>query len=336
MSSYEESLCGIKDVLFVLPNAPKYHQRTILSPSWKASGTTSLYYLYGANYVTSTAVLFKDGQDLGAESGSQPSSDNNWRFVEADNRLEFFLASSSASVLNGSMWEIGEDADNYINNVIIPRASSMVRSMANQPLYPQRGVGIQSGTTNNFPEPVVLATAYLSASYMVGESDEELSQALYDKVTNAEDTGIMDRLKSGGITLYSHQDMAKAKGIVTRQSVNGSTTGDIVDVRGRCSIEYDLIEIKVSTPSSSATLTAGTDNTNITYTCKGWSSAGLQTATLASERLITGGYDPVGRGTLEVRFSYGVFYNNDTFWLETTGEIENTASSVKVLEVSRI
>lgn len=336
MSTYEESLCGVKDVLFVLPEASKFHQRTILSPNWKTSSISNIYYLYGANYVSSTACLFRDGQDLGTEQGSQPSSDNTWRFIEASNRLEFYLASSSASVLNGSIWEMGEDADTYMSNVIIPRSSSMIRSMANQPLYPQRGVGIQSGTTNNFPEPVVLATAYLSASYMVGESDAELSQALYDKVTNPEETGIMDRLRSSGITLYSHQDMAKAKGVVTRQSVNASTTGDVVDVRGRCNIEYDLISIQVSTPSSSATLTAGSANTNITYTCKGWSSAGLQTATLVSERLITGGYDPVGRGTLEVRFSYGTFYDNDTFWLETTGEIENVASGVKVLEAQRI
>ena len=336
MSAYEENLCTLKDILFCLPEAGKYHQRSVLSPNWIASSTTSLYYLYGANYATSTAVLFKDGKDLGTEQGSQPSSDNTWRFVEADNRLEYFLASSSASVLNGSIWELGEDADTYMSSVIIPRASSMIRGMANQPLYPQRGIGIQSGTTNNFPEPVVLATAYLSASYMVGESDAELSQALYDKVTNTEDTGIMDKLRSGEITLYSHQDIAKAKGVVTRQSVNASTTGDIVDVRGKCSIEYDLISVKVSTSGSSGTLTAGTDNTNITYTCKGWSSSGLQTATLISDKIITGGYDDVGRGSLEVRFSYGTYYNNDTFWLEVTGEIENTASSIKIVEAQRV
>ena len=74
-------------------------------------------------------VLFKDGKDLGVEQGSTPSSTDHWRYVEADGRLEYFLASSSASALNGAIFEGGIDADTHLTSVIA-RSSDFVRSMA--------------------------------------------------------------------------------------------------------------------------------------------------------------------------------------------------------------
>ena len=78
MSTYEQNLCDLNDVLFVLPEASKYNQRSLLSPNWVASGTSNLYNLYSPGYIASDAVLYVDGQDLGAEAGSEPSSNNEW------------------------------------------------------------------------------------------------------------------------------------------------------------------------------------------------------------------------------------------------------------------
>ena len=64
MSTYESNLCDLNDVLFVLPEASKYNQRSLLSPNWVASSTSNLYNLYSPGYISSDAVLYKDGQDL--------------------------------------------------------------------------------------------------------------------------------------------------------------------------------------------------------------------------------------------------------------------------------
>ena len=330
MSTYESNLCDLNDVLFVLPEASKYNQRSLLSPNWVASGTSNLYNLYSPGYISSDAVLYKDGEDLGVEAGSQPSSDGEWRYT--DNLIQYFEASTNVSQLNGSIWEIGQDTDTLITNTIIPRASDMIRSMTQQPIYPRKGVGIASKTGHDYPEVIVMATAFQAASLIVGVYDSDLRDELSNQVMNIDDTGIIDRIRNGSISLYQHNDLALNKGIVRKKSVNANSTADVVDVRGRCSVEYDLIEIKID---SGGTLTRGTDNTSITYTTKGISSAGLQTSTLVSEQIISGGYDSIGRG-LEVRFSYGVLNTNDSWEVECSGIIEAQATPVKMVRAERV
>ena len=127
MSTYEASYCSQSDVKAILPELGKYNQRSILAPNWISSGTSHLFYLHSAGG-SGYSVLFKDGKDLGAEIASQPSSDDEWRYVEADGRLEYYIHNGSANTLNGSVWEFGEDQDaNLTKN--IARASDFVRSM---------------------------------------------------------------------------------------------------------------------------------------------------------------------------------------------------------------
>ena len=64
MSTYEQNLCDLNDVLFVLPEASKYNQRSLLSPNWVASGTSNIYNLYSPGYIASDAVLYVDGGEL--------------------------------------------------------------------------------------------------------------------------------------------------------------------------------------------------------------------------------------------------------------------------------
>jgi hypothetical protein len=105
-----------------------------------------------------------------------------------------------------------------------------------------------------------------------------------------------------------------------------------VDVRGRCTIEYDLIEIKID---QGGTLTRGSNNTTISFSTKGHSSAGLQTSDLVSNQIISGGFDPIGRG-LEIRFSYGVLNTNDSFEIECSGFVETQSTPVKMVRAERI
>jgi hypothetical protein len=323
MSTYEASYCSQSDVKQILPELGKFSQRSILAPNWVASGVSHLFYLYSAGG-SGFSVLFKDGKDLGAEQSGQPSSDDQWRYVEADGRLEYYIGGGSANTLNGSVWEFGEDQDaNLTKN--IARASDFVRSMAGIPIYPRTGEGYSSATNNLYPELIVRCTAYVCASFITESYDEELSNRLMAKVTNEENTGFLDRLRSGEVTISQQESLDKNKGIVRRVSV-GSSTSDIVDVRGRPTVRWDLIQIKIT--SSNATLTRGSTS-SITYTTKGSNSDGLQVEEMVKDETVTGGWDYVGRG-MYVRWSAGLLEQNSTWEMEVSGEIGDADTPVKM------
>ena len=328
MSTYESSYCSQADIQFVLPEMAKYNQRTILSPNWVASGVSDLYYNFSTGPMT---VLFKDGKDLSTEHGSQPSSDNQWRYVEADGKLEYYLESSSASALNGAIFEGGIDADTHLTSVIA-RSSDFVRSMSGGiAIYPRKGVGIASATGNDWPELIVMSTAHMAASFITAPYDQELSENLSDKVSNAEGTGWLDLLRRGEVTINQQESLQKNHGIVRRVSLNGSTTSDIVDVKGKPSVSWDLISISIV---SGGTLTRGS-NSSITYSTKGSNADGLQVESLYTTETVTGGWNPVGKN-MWVRWSPGVLTASDTWEMEISGEIDSTATPIKMAQVNRI
>ena len=329
MSTYESSYCSQADIQFVLPEMAKYNQRTILSPNWVASGTSNLYNNFSTGPMT---VLFKDGKDLSTEHGSQPSSDNQWRYVEADGKLEYYLASSSASALNGAIFEGGIDADTHLTSVIA-RASDFVRSMAGIPIYPRKGVGVASATGNDWPELIVMSTAHQAASFITAPYDIELSDRLAEKVSSPEGTGWLDLLRRGEISINQQESLQKNHGIVRRVSLNASTTSDIVDVKGKPTVEWDLIKIAIDS-GAGGTLTRGSSS-SITYSTKVGNSDGLQVETVASAETVTGGWDYVGRG-MYVRWSAGVLTQSDTWEMEISGVVDSSTTPIKMSAVERI
>ena len=330
MSTYEANYCSQSDVFNVLPEMSKYNQRSVLSTNWVASGTSNLYYLHSSGLIPS--VLFKDGEDLGTEQGSQPSSDGQWRYVEADGRLEFFLSSSSASILNGSVFEGGIDFDTHLTNQIA-KASDFIRSMAGMPIYPKKGVGYHNASQTDYPQIIVMSTAYMAASFLTAPYDQELSESLSDKVSNSEQTGWLNLIRKGEISISQQESLAKNKGIIREVSINGSSTSTIIDVKGKPTVEWDLIKISIDS-GTGGTLTRGTNST-IKYTTKVGSSSGLQTSTAVDSDTVSGGWDYIGLG-MWVMWSAGVLTDGDTYECEVSGLIDTATTKVKVALVERI
>jgi hypothetical protein len=203
--------------------------------------------------------------------------------------------------------------------------------MASIPIYPRVGVGIASATGADWPEIIVMSTANMAASFITAPYDQELSESLSGKVSNAEGTGWLDLLRKGEITISQQESLQKNHGIVRRVSLNGSTTSDIVDVKGKPSVSWDLISISIV---SGGTLLRGS-NSSITYSTKGSNADGLQVEALYTTETVTGGWDPVGHG-MYVRFSPGVLTASDTFEMEISGELDSTATPIKMAQVNRI
>ena len=113
--------------------------------------------------------------------------------------------------------------------------------------------------------------------------------------------------------------------------MDNSTTSDIVDVKGRPTVEWDIIQIKIA---SGATLARST-NSSVTYSTKGSNADGLQVESLYTSETVTGGWDAVGHG-MYVRWSPGVLTTNDQWELEISGEVDPTTTPIKMAQVNRI
>jgi hypothetical protein len=104
-----------------------------------------------------------------------------------------------------------------------------------------------------------------------------------------------------------------------------------VDVKGRPSVEWDIIQIKIA---SGATLVRGA-NSSVTYSTKGSNADGLQVESLYTSETVTGGWDAVGHG-MYIRWSPGVLTTNDQWELEISGELDSTTTPIKMAQVNRI
>jgi len=329
MSTVEATYCSQGDLQFVLPSIDEYDTKRVLMTNWVASGTSNLYELYNSGY---TKILFKDGQDLGAEQGSEPSSNNQWRYIEADDNLEFFLSSSSASALNSIIFEAGRDFTDLITEVR-KRGSDFTRNLLSKPIYPRKGVGVQSSVANDFPEIIVMIAAHLACYFLVNPYNKELADELYGKVSNIDGTGWADKINRGEIDLYQEDSGDAVKGILREITYGGSSTGGIMAVRGVPSTEWDLIKILITT---SGTLTVGSAST-VKYTSYTGNDTGLKINETQSATIMDGSFQPVGHG-MEVRFAPGVYSSNDEWELEVSAPeyLDQSTSAIKYAYNARI
>ena len=106
MSTYEATYCDTNtDLQFIEPNINNYNLRRVLPGDWVASGTTNLYYLYSAGYVTQ---LFYNGEEMTSVTDT-PDANKEFNYATGTGLLSFFYTSSSTSLLNSAVIESGRD-----------------------------------------------------------------------------------------------------------------------------------------------------------------------------------------------------------------------------------
>ena len=329
MSTVEATYCSQGDLQFVLPSIDEYDTKRVLMTNWVAEGTANLYQLNNSGYCS---VLFKDGQDLGTEAGSKPAGDNGWRYQEATDNIQYYLASSSASALNSVIFEAGRDFTDLITEVR-KRGSDFTRNLLSKPIYPRKGVGMQSSVANDFPEIIVMIAAHLACYFLVNPYNKELADELYGKVSNIDGTGWADKINRGEIDLYQEDSGDAVKGILREITYGGSSTGGIMAVRGVPSTEWDLIKIIITT---AGTFTVGSAST-VKYTSYTGNDTGLKINETQSATTIDGSFQPVGHG-MEVRFAPGVYSSNDEWELEVSAPeyLDQSTSAIKYAYNARI
>ena len=327
MSTYEATYCDTNtDLQFIEPNINNYNLRRVLPGDWVASGTTDLYYLYSAGYVTQ---LFYNGEEMTSVTDT-PDANKEFNYATGTGLLSFFYESSSTSLLNSAVIESGRDW--YDTKVeAVAKASDLCRNVLPVPIYPRKGVGMASATGNDWPEIIVRSTAIIACADLIRPYDKEKGDELMAMAMNPEGTGYLDMVRTGQIALSQDEGLAKHGGILREISINASTTGSIIDVKGTPSVDWDVIKIIISTAGTFATGSAS----GVKFDSFVADSTGLKISKIADAVIIDGSFQDVGHG-MQVRFSPGVYTISDEWELEISGVLDSRTMAIKYATAERI
>jgi len=259
-----------------------------------------------------------------------PNADNEYNYSSSTDSFQFFLAYSSVSALNSAVFEASRDWSD-LKTEAVKRASDFIRSLLPFPIYKNKGVGTSDAVANDYPEIIVRSTAVMAVESLIRPYDVDKADQIKSQAINDQNTGWLDMLRKGEITLYSSESEQRYKGILKEVSVNANTTGGIVDVKGRASTQWDAIKIIIS---AGGTITAGSANTSVTYSSFTRNEKGLKMNQDTTEEIIDCGWQSVGHD-MWVRFSPGVYTTNDEYELEVSGIVDQAFTPIKTVRTSR-
>lgn len=277
--------CEQSDLYEVYPGINSFDLKQRLYGGWVAHGSTAnLYLMNNSGY---TSVLYKDGEDLGAEHSTTPTADNPWRWVEADDQIEYYLASSSVATLNASIWESGVDFNTLLTNTT-QKASRYFESKVDA----RTAKEISKDREGKYPFIVIRCTALMGVVLLLKSQDP--NNPIIESF-EAEIDEVIEGINSGKITVTHQITADSSKGIIRDVYY---TSGAIrpVELRGRASLDgFDLIRVLITTPGAIGT-------------CKfdAWTkdSDKLKNNKVITAETITGDFQPLAYG-LEIRFAGG-------------------------------
>ena len=327
MSTYYESYCNTNtDLLFIEPNLGEYDGKRVLPSNFTTTDTSNLYQLNNTGYVDQ---LYKDGVEM-TSVGDSPNADNEYNYSSSTDSFQFYLASSSVSALNSSVFEASLDWYTLKNNAV-KRASDFVRSYIPFPIYPNKGVGSGDATSRDYPEIIVRSTAMMAVESLIRPYDVEKADQIKSQAINEQGSGWLDMLRRGDISLYSSESEQKYRGVITPVSINSNTTGGILDVKGKASTEWDVIKILIS---NGGTITAGSANTTVKYSTYVRNEQGLKLNQDMNEEIIDCGWQSAGH-KMWIRFAPGLYTTNDEWQLEVSGMLDQKFTPIKTISTSR-
>ena len=327
MSTYQESYCDTTtDLTFIEPYLGEYDHKRVLPSNFTSTDTSNLYQLNNTGYIS---LLYKDGVEMTAVTDS-PNADNEYNYSSSTDSFQYFLASSSISALNSSIFEASRDWSD-LKSEAVKRASDFIRSYLPFPIYKNKGIGTSDAVGNDYPEIIVRSTAVMAVESLIRPYDVEKADLIKNQAMNEQNTGWLDMLRTGQITLYSSESEQKYKGILKDVSVNANTTGGILDVKGTASTQWDAIKILIST---GGTITAGSANTTVKYSTYTKNEKGLKMNQNVSEDIIDCGWQPAGHN-MWIRFAAGLYTTNDEYELEVSGVLDQAFTPIKSVRTSR-
>ena len=248
---------------------------------------------------------------------------NNWFY---DSYLDHILM-YSASDPNDLLIEGGIDNATYFDQMLVNASMELNNLLDGRYATPLPKVAqIDQNTASNtqakeYDAIVIKMTSYICvANILRAEGQTEEADYYYSQVTNADRTGIVDRLNAGEFKLSYEVDAKDRQGAINNKSVSGSM--DIVETDGQYVGEaYDLLKITCTTTGA-----YGVAEVKVEY--YGNDKIFGQES---DPELVTGGLQELnGLGGLMVRFQGASMTQNDYWEIEVASasrEITNAQSS---------
>ena len=298
---------------------------------------------------TTNKVFFQDSGLVetlfynGVEQGSPESligdvdGNNEWFYDSATNTTYFYTELLTSSTMHEQIWESGIDFTTFMNQQLVNASlelNNLLDARFSTPLPKNAQVdydtGQASSTTVEYDPIIIKATCYITASNLIRSRDPQDTdaQAYYDMVTNADGTGIVDRLNDGKIKLSFEIDNLDSKGNIKEVVKNGTMNpvqlyGDFVGGRGG----YECLKITCTTGG-----VYGVAKCAVEYygNNKLFGKA-------TTDNLVTGGIDYWnGLGGLGIRFQGDSMTVNDVWEIEVMSDhLEPTNTATKSIQLHR-
>tara|TARA_Y100000034_G_scaffold12596_1_gene13250 strand:+ start:757 stop:1722 length:966 start_codon:yes stop_codon:yes gene_type:complete len=298
------------DLIAVVPDIEAYDQKKLIT-NWETH-SGNVYRSPSSGYIS---ILYQNGRELGSAQASLGDVDatDEWFY---DSGADVVYAFNSSNSPNEERMEAGVDWETLktrVNNEMAER----IRSFVPFPIVSRKGVGTASASSRDYDWIIIKSNATLTCSSLVRPLNQELADELEKRIIDPEtENGLLDQLVAGKYRLWNQGERQKQLRVI---SANASTTGDIVDVRGKPTVEWDLIQIKINT---TGTFTAGSAS-GVKFDSYIGDGTSLKISQVASAEVIDGSFQNVGHG-MYVRFSPGVYNSTSDEWeLEVSGMQDN-------------
>ena len=329
MSRFTAFCNDTTDLQAIVSDIDRYDRKRVLQPNWKATSTTNLYQLNNTGHISQ---LYMDGAEMIgiADSGSAPSSDNQFQSAELDDVLFFYLAGTSVTELNSSVFEAGQDWHSLKNTVCKEQADRM-RSYLNRPIYKRGNTTYQGASARDYDFIIIRINAILACADLIRSQDPDRADMIEQMALSPDGTGLLDKLKKKEYVMWNETSFRSESGVISEVSVNASSTGYIEDIKLNTPplTAYDEVRVVVST---AGTFSVGSAST-VKYDVFVKDNTGLKTSKVVDGETITGDYQSLAYGA-RIRFQAGVYTLNDE-WAVTFQSAEIPIGQVKSGQIYR-
>lgn len=331
MSTRWESYCNsTTDLQAVEPQIDTFDLKRVIEGF--SHVTDGIYTKGDCGYIE---ALFRDGVSLGAAQSTAVAVnvDGEWHY---DSTTDFLTVCSTANpdtvhrYQGGRLWAT-------VKTEAVSRASEFVRVYLNKPIMPRIGVGVQGESLREWDDVIIQSAAYLACSYLIEPYDRERASALRLRAYNSEfgvgklESGLLDQIKRGDIALWNEVTRTYTTGVPQEVSIDGASSGSIIDTAGTATTAFDVIGIKITTAGA---FTHGIASP-VKFSVYTGDSTGLKTVTAQSGTTITGGYQYLAHG-IYVRFAPGKYGLNDEWQIEVRGGQPEAGVKVRETLLTRL
>ena len=212
----------------------------------------SLHLFRDSGYVD---TLFINGEEQAAAQGTSGAVDSNgeWFYNSATNQVEYYNSNYSSTTIHNQIFEVGKDFTDYLNQQLVNASMELNNLLDSRyptplPKNTQISESAASGLTVEYDALIIKATCYICASNLIRSKDPMSEEAdyYYNLVTNAERTGITDRLNAGEFKLSFEVDDKDSQGSIRKITQTG--TMQLVETAGEYYGEaYDVLRITCTT-----------------------------------------------------------------------------------------